>query len=580
MSAQMPQELRERLPHEPKLWVRNMLSHPNSPERQYDFYDSSGDNFLHFLVDDEGPMEPDNWGDVNVLLFARGSLKTFTCTSIMGWGTDTYPSIESVATAPVDDQRYEVIERFKEKAEQSGLAARRVKNKLSFQKFENNLTRNDGSDTTAYSTVKSRSAWGDGDKIRGIHAHLGVIDEAQDVDEGTFSTFMEAVDREIPQVDYFPTTFVIGTPKQTNTFFHRLWQMSDQQTWDAEKREWVQQSAAEEFLPRDMQQERDELEERLQRLPEDVDDEARDRLQQRINDIQGFTVRGWHVDQHNSPLHDETDIAYKRETYSKKKFENEVNANFYTPEHDLLSNDDVWDAFDDTLTFTPTRRFEESNCYLTVDWGGGQGEGAAKTVATVAEVYEDHMYVDAIRPFESGLSLQEECSRIDTLMADYDVDMGIVDEGFGDTKRETLQDEYGYDANSEQPIYGCWFGNVTTKEDVTWNRHNDEKRFFTAAKTFCVKQLVNWFKDNKVTIPQSGLSFDTKGSRGTQILDHLTAPYTERRETQSGRTKVVVKSDRNDDIFDTFIYVWIADQLIETSSRTLHTAGAVQRRGR
>jgi hypothetical protein len=62
----MPTELRQRLPHEPKLWVRNMLSHPNSPERQYDFYDSSGENFLHFLVDDEGPMEPDNWGAVNV----------------------------------------------------------------------------------------------------------------------------------------------------------------------------------------------------------------------------------------------------------------------------------------------------------------------------------------------------------------------------------------------------------------------------------------------------------------------------------------------------------------------------------
>jgi hypothetical protein len=586
-----PQELRERLPHEPALWARNFLQHPEDATRGYDFYTTDGDDFLWYLVDDDGPMNPENWGDINILLFARGCLKTWTCTSIACWAADCYPSFEGLATAPVDDQRYEVVERFKDKVEQAGMDSMRTKNALSHQKFRHTVQTNVGNETTAYSSLKSRSAWGDGDKLRGIHAHGGIVDEAQDTDEGMFSTLLEAIDREIPQVDYFPTTFVIGTPKMANTFFHRLWEMSDQKTWDADadtdhpKRdsgEWIAQSEPQQFLPEALQSEKDELTERLERLQaDDADQSTIDAVQQKIDEIEGFTVRGWHVDQHNSPLHSETDIAFKKETYSKRKFENEVLANFYTPENDLLTNDDVWAAFDDSLQFQPTRRWDDSDVYLTVDWGGGKGEGAASTVVTIGEQApeEQTIYIRNIDVLDSGLSHAEERDRIDEYMSQYAVDIGIVDEGYGETTREQLQDEYGYDANSEQPIYGCWFGNVSDKEEIKWNRFNDEKRFFTSSKTYCVKKFAADFGKRKFVIPKDGLSFDSKQSLGTRILDQLTAPYTERRETQSGRTKLVIKSDRNDDIFDTFTYLWIAANKVDANARTLRTTGSNMRAG-
>jgi hypothetical protein len=590
----IPRELRQRLPHEPDLWARNFLSHPNAPTRSYDFYTGDGPedgDFLWYLVDEDGPMNPENWGDINILLFGRGCLKTWTCTTIAGWATDCYPTIEGVATAPVDDQRYEVVERFKDKVEQSGLDGRRVKDALSHQKFRNYVERDDGSQTVAYSSLKSRSAWGDGDKLRGLHTHYGIVDEAQDTDEGMFSTMLEAIDREIPQVEYFPTTFVIGTPKMANTFFHKLWKMSDQQTWDAdadtdhEKRDsgkWLQQSEPDEFLPEALQKEQAELEDKLEQLKAtDADESVIADVQQKLDEIEGFSVRGWHIDQHNSPLHSDTDIAFKQETYSEKKFKNEVEAKFYTPENDLITNDDVFDAFDAELRFQPTRSWDDSTVYLTVDWGGGKGEGAASTVVTVGEELPDDetIYIRKIELLDSDLSHSEERDRIDEYMQQYNVDLGVVDEGYGDTTREQLQDEYGYGATSDNPIYGCWFGNVKDKEEIKWNRFNDEKRFFTASKTYAVKKMAEDFKNGNFVLPKHGVGFDTKSSKGTQILDQLTAPYTERRETQTGRTKMTIASDRNDDIFDTFTYLWIASRMVEGTRRTLRTAGSNMRAG-
>lgn len=585
-----PEEVQQKLPHDPRLWARNFLRHPNDPSRPYDFYDDTKDEFLYYLADDEGPMNPEQWGDINILLFARGCLKTFTVATVNAWGVDMYPALESVVTAPVDDQREEVIERFRTKVEQSGMDERMEKNSMRHMKFKNYTVGEDGEKYPSYSHMKSRTAWNEGNKLRGLHGHIGNIDESQDVDEGTFSTFLEAIDRSVPQVDYFPTIFVIGTPKLAGSFFHRLWRMSDQKSWDAESRDWSQQKEPDEFLPEDMQRERDELEEKIDEIEDEIetcDDSGRleelqslkQEFQDEIDDMEGFQVRGWHLDQMNSPLHDNREIAFKRETYSKKKFENEVKAKFYTPEHDLITQEDVWAAFDQERRFHPEERFPETDTYLSVDWGGGSGEGAANTVLGVAEETPDGgldvLNIDILDP---DMSSADERDQIATWMEQYNVNVGVVDEGYGDTDREALQDEYGYGANDQQTIYGCWYGNVTDKEEIKWNRFEEEKRFFTTSKTFMVKKMAEDFSAGHITIPAGGLSFDTKQSKGTMIVEQLSAPYTDKRETQGGKNKIVVKSDRNDDVFDMMTYLWIAANKVQ-SGRTLKQIGSHERPG-
>lgn len=590
-----PEELQRALPHDPRLWARNYLRHPNDPSRPYDFYDDTKQNFLYYLTDDEGPMNPSQWGDINVLLFARGCLKTFTTTAVMSWALDMYPSIEFAATAPRDDQREEVLDRFKQKAEESGLADRRVKNNISHQKFRNKAIDNETGQTyPAYSHLKSRSAWDEGNALRGIHAHGGVIDEAQDVDEGTFSTFLEAIDREVPQVDYFPAIFVIGTPKMANTFFNKLWEMSDQKSWDADEKEWISQDEADQFLPEEMADEREEIEDSIQELKEERMtasergngqrvEELTDMIEgfeEELEELEGFTVRGWHVDQHNSPLHSKRDIAFKKETYSKRKFKNEVEAKFYSPENDLITNDDVWDTAFVEEQFKAAQQFEDTLTVLGVDWGGGDSEGAASTVVAVAEVGPDNdsLHVLNVKMLESGLSHKQERDFIDKWMQKYDVDIGIVDEGYGDSDREALQDEYGYDDSGGQRIYGCWYGNVSDKEEIKWNRFKESRRFFTCAKTFMVENMAEDFKAGHIKIPKESLSFDSKNSDGTILVDQLTAPYTEKKEIESGKTKKIIKSERNDDVFDVITYIWIAAHKVR-SMRTLKKIGTHDRPG-
>lgn len=574
-----PPEVRERLPHEPTLWARNFLRHPEDPTRAYDFYDGQGPpdgEFLWFLVNDDGPMDPENWGDINVLLFARGCLKTSTCTTIAAWAMDCYPTIEFAATAPRDDQRYEVVERFKQKVEQSGLDSRRSKNKLSYQQFKHVIKDEHGNTHTSYSELKSRSAWGEGNALRGIHAHGGIIDEAQDVDEGTFSTFAtEAVDRAVPQVDYFPTIFVIGTPKMAHSFFHKLWKMAEKRTWDADEEEWVYVESGDDFLPEEVKERRADLEDELEELREkEHPDETRiEELEEQIESMQGFTVKGWHIDQHNSPLHDPTRIAFKKQTYSKKKFKNEVEAKFYSPENDLIVNDDVWSVLDEDLGFMYERQHGDTDMLLGVDWGGGEGEGAASTVVTVGEMYEDRIEVRNIEVFDSDLSKREEVERIDELMDQYNIDCAVVDEGYGDSERQTLQDEFNH-----RNLYGCRYGNVKNKEEIKWNRFKSSKRFFTANKPYMVRKFAEDFKDGKIIIPKADLEFGTRRDLGTMVVDQLTAPYTDRDETVTGQKKLRVISDRADDIFDSFNYMWMAGNKVQ-SNRTNRRIASHERPG-
>lgn len=580
-TTEPPEELKRQLPHDPRLWARNFLRHPNDPSRPYDFYTDDEDQFLYYLTDDEGPMNPAQWGDINIFLFARGCLKTFTVSTIAAWGLDSYPSLEAVVSAPVDDQREEVIDRFRIKAEQSGLLDRAEQNSMRHMKFRNTtVDPQSGREYTTYSHLKSRTAWGGGDKLRGLHAHLGVLDESQDVDEGTFSTFLETIDRGVPQVDYFPTIFIIGTPKMANTFFNRLWEMSDQQSWDNDDKEWVQQSESDVFLPPELSQTQTELEERIQELKEErytasergngqrVEEltEMIDTFNDELSDIEGFTVRGWHVDQYNSPLHREKDIAFKRETYSTRKFKNEVEATFYSPDNDLITTEDVWNTAFVDEGWQPTPRYDDTLTVLGCDWGGGKGEGAARTVIGVAEVTPDgeRMALLNMHICDPDLSHAEERERIDEWMTKYDVDIGVVDEGHGDTDREELQDEYGYNDGAQQSIYGCWYGNVKDKEEIKWNRFNNQRRFFTASKTYCVKKMAEDFKNGQIRIPQHDLSFDSKRSDGTRVVEQLSAPYTERDETRTGSTRTRVVSDGDDDVFDMVTYCWIAANMVPT----------------
>jgi len=448
----MPDELRRKLPHDIRLYMRNFWQHPNDPTRGYDFYTDDGPEdgeFLHYLAHDDGPLVPSNWGDIVLLNFARGCLKTTTATAGADWGVSQFPMVEVDITAPRQEQFSEVMDRFKGAVKNSGMVQLRTKNNISHQKFERQLEDENGDGVNVEADVKARSAWGDGDALRGLHGHLGIIDEFQDVDEAMFSTFLEAVDQSVPDVPYFPTIFVIGTPKMANSFFHDLWKMSDQKDWDDEEQEWVADSESDEFIPKELKERRRDLRREAEELKElrgndDVDQDALEaEIEQKeaaADKIQGYTVTGWHIDQYASPLHDDAKIEFKRQKYTEKKFKNEVLAEFYTPENDLLADNHVEEAFDRDEGFKNKRVYEDSEVVVGVDWGGGSGQDASDTVIVVGEkVPMDEDYRIILRDIDfldPDLNKQDELEEVEQRIRDYEA-KGTVPSNVKTCKRVT-----------------------------------------------------------------------------------------------------------------------------------------------
>jgi len=621
----MPEELRELLPHDIRLYMRNLWVHPNDPTRSYDFYDDVGPaededdeegQFLHYLADEDGPLVPKNWGDVVVLNFARGCLKTTTATAAADWGVSQFPMIEVDITAPRQEQFGEVMDRFKGAVKNSGMEKLRTKDNISHQKFERVLEDDSGDTINVEADVKARSAWGSGDALRGLHGHFGIIDEFQDVDESMFSTFLEAVDQSVPQVPYFPTIFIIGTPKMANSFFHDLWSMSDQKTWkpyeDKDGGEWVEQDEPDEFIPPELAERREELHEEADEYIEYLHGVAReaynewqsrddaprdvaipDDLQSIVAEIQskreaassieGYTVTGWHIDQYASPLHDDAKIEFKRQKYTEKKFKNEVLAEFYTPENDLLADTHVNDAFIDDAGFTNRRQYDDSTVVMGVDWGGGSSEDASDTVIVVGEQIGDdeseRIVVRDIEFLDPDLNKQDELDEVEQRIRDYEVDRIAVDEGYGAKQREDLQEGNNiWNDDGWESVCGIIYGNIKDKEKPKFSDSSfTNSAYCTVARTHMIESMVDYFKDGRIEIPAADMDNNRDGMK-QQLIDHLTAPYTDRTETSGGKKKLKVMADRNDDAFQAFTYMYIAAKKFG-STRTLTKIGSHNRTG-
>lgn len=599
-----PDELLRRLPHDIRLYMRNAWQHPNDPARSYDFYtdggppsddDSEDGDFLYYLADDDGPLVPDNWGDIVLLNFCRGGLKTTTATAAADWAVSQFPMVEVDITAPRQEQFREVMDRFKGAVKNSGLEQIRTKNNVSHQKFERSIEDEDGEAVNVEADVKARSAWGEGDALRGLHGHLGIIDEFQDVDEEMFSTFLEAVDQSVPQVDHFPTIFIIGTPKMANSFFNDLWEMSDQKDWDDDEQEWIQQDEAEEFIPQELKERRQELRNEVEQLKELRGDDSvdQDALEDEISKketladkIEGYTVTGWHLDQYSSPLHDDAKIEFKKQKYSEKKFKNEVLAKFYTPENDLLSDSHVKDSFDRDDGFKQRRQYDDSLVTVGVDWGGGDSQDSSDTVIVVGEQIpiddEEHKYdinVLDLEFLDADLSKQQELSAVEQRIRDYEADRIAVDEGYGSKQREDLQNGNNiWKDDGWDEVCGIIYGNIKEKDKPKFSEESfDDSAYCTVARTHMIESMVDDFKSGSFTIPAGGLSDGRDGTR-QQLIDHLTAPYTDKTETSGGKKKLKVMADRNDDAFQAFVYMWIAMERFG-NQRSIKKIGTHNRQG-
>lgn len=534
------------LQSDPRQYASNFWRHPHDPERRYDFYDTNQNYKLNYLLHDDGPLNPENWGDINVLKFARGCLKSTTMRIISSWAMHMFlhKGLEIYMTAPREDQITNLTDDLDKNIQESGLDAYREKDNQMFQKFEIKRKDERGNTFPVHTKFEADSGWGEGDALRGPHSHMGIIDEFQDISKAAFDTYQECIDQELKGINFFPCIFVLGTPKLTSSFYHELWQKTDKRKWNEEERRWIQQDDPETYLP------------------DDVDED--EMTQAEIEEMAG-TVRGWHLDQPNCPLHDDIKIAKARDNYSEMKFQNEVLANFYSPEDNLLSREHVEACFDPELGFVDSPREEDTFVTLAVDFGGGSDRNAADTVVSVFEHFDYDDSTESIMlniDFLSGVTRLETIRRIEEWLADYDVDTAVIDYGHSEGIMEDLQDGNNTidDSGYIDTVKACRFGNIRDKTDIKWENSSGKRRFFTADKTRVTTRMVDAVKQQEFTIPTQDLSFTDDSSDGVKLINQLTAAHKVLKTTPSGTKKVQIDKDdnRNDDAMDNLTYQWIA----------------------
>lgn len=523
---------------DPRLYLQNAWTHPNA-RRNYDFRTTDGDEQISYLLHDDGPLNPSNWASINILLFARGLLKTTTMIAIINWSLQFYGPMgfESYMTAPRESQVHEFVDKLRERIEDSGLNHYRTQHGDSYghQKFK--FERADGS--AQYAHFKTDTGWGSGDALRGPHSHLGIADEFQDMSEEAFNAgFKPVIDQSLAGVPYFPAIFILGTPKMEGSFYEKLWERSDQLEWRPNSKEWEQTSDPQVYGEGD----------------------------------EALTVRAWHIDQHRAPLHSDAHIAQARDLKSPQKFANEHMAEFYSPESHLLSERHLDDIADDSMPMVDRPRFSDSeNVYTTIglDWGGGGDDAAATTVITVME-HIDHddesspeHVISTIDILDKGLSKREEFETLEDYIQAFDANRILVDEGYGSSRREDLQQGNGTrESDGYDNLYGVRFGNISGK--FKWV-DSETKRLFTVNRSHYARRFVDAIHSRRVTLPTANISTGAYGSDnalGTRIYRQLTAPYEERKSTSSSRkTQIKTESGQRDDVFFASLYSWLGYSL-------------------
>jgi hypothetical protein len=568
----VPVETRQQLRHSPKLWMRNALRHPVDPSRPYDFKTTDNRPLSHLLHEDSW-IYPDNWADINVLLLARGELKSFTTGALATWAHDAFPQLHTYYIAPSNDQVYDYVEPIRETyVEQANMDGRRKTNNKGTQVFKTYRETDEGDLNPILGRFQTDSGYSE-KSVRGKHSQLGITDETQDLTERVFNVFLPAIDKQLPDVDWFPTTFCIGTPKESGSFYEDLWERSDKRTWGSDEEEWVFQSSVDPY---------ELTAEDVADLPGNVT----------IEEGESYTVHGWHVDWINSPLHDGADIARAKRTMGEMEFANEVLAQFYEPEDNLLSDEDVRACFTPDYNFRESPYNEDSTTVVCADWGGGKDQNASDTVLLAAEAIEyengetEYVLLD-IEFLDTSLRNKEQIREYESWVLQYDADIGLVDYGFGQQAMESLQhgddtmDPDGY----MDTVSAVHYGHVKDKTAIKWTTDEDgNETFFTCDKSRAASAMVESVRDDEWVMPQAtaetdGLSIETSEDDGVRVIEQLTAPYKTLSESNTGNKRVYIETPGNarDDTFDVLTFAVLAFKEIDGTDESV-TAFAGRRR--
>lgn len=409
-----------------------------------------------------------------------------------------------------------------------------------------------GKDTASFIQFDSKcnmylySCWADGDAIRGIAAQRVYIDEIQDVT----SAARETVEECLAHAPNGGQMYHFGTPKNSGSEFHRLWEISDKKEWYVEcqnpKCGHNQKMTMNNIMKLD--------ENRpsyfgCTKCKKELD---RSKGKWVSENKEGAKMSGYHITQLMAAWISADSILYKRATYSEQKFKNEVLGDFHNVYGKTLDMQNIIDCTDATLRL-PDKGHKGPN-FMGVDWGSGNNSFSVITIIGEEEIENPetgkketklaYRFVKKYTASGYGAVLKD----IFKLVEAYNIQNYVIDIGDARRQFEELLVEHPNIVSACQYV-------LALKTPYKWDR---KTRIHTIDRSYQIEKVIDLFHKKQIVIPYDKMTIQVTDRLGW-LFEHLTSLEAEWVEPTSGNTGYTRYLHSNpDDGFQSLAYALLA----------------------
>lgn len=470
-----------------------------------------------------------------VVVTGRQVEKSTMCRNKILADMNTNEGLTALYSAP----RAEQVSRF---------SAERVKNAMRDSQggvLKDSILRK-GKDTASFIQFDSKcnlylySCWADGDAIRGIAAQRVYLDETQDVTSSARETVAEC----LGHAHGGGQMYHFGTPKNSGSEFHKLWEMSDKKEWYVEcqnpKCGHKQKITMNNIFKLD--------ENRpaffgCTKCKKELDRGIGEWMSENKENVK---MSGYHITQLMCSWISADAILYKRATYSEQKFKNEVLGEFHNVYGKTLDLQNIIDCTDATRSLAD--KGHKGPNYMGVDWGSGTNSFSVITIIGPETIDGEEKLVYRYVNKYNASGYGKVMSDMHKLVKLYNIENIVIDIGDARRQFEELLVEY------PNTVAACQYV-LALKTPYKWDR---KTRIHTCDRSYHIEKVIDLFHKQKIVIPYDKLTIQATDRLGW-LFDNLTALEAEWVEPTSGNTGYTrYLHSSPDDGYQSLVYAWLA----------------------
>ena len=430
-----------------------------------------------------------------LLKCSRKVEKTETICNLLLYGLLNIPYFNAVYTAPRQPQVTRFVEERLNGAMMGSindgcLMNARLKTSVSHQTFDV------GASTLNH--LYAYSNWGDGHSLLGIEADLCCIDEYQDSDGDVLPMLVEMM-----ALSEYKWVVVSGTAREQGSEFWRLWEQSSKGEWDSETETWTHGKS-------------------------------------------NANIIGYHISQSMHPDISEEEIAQKKETYTPRRFANEVLGEFFAGATKPITFDEVLPTFDRERgvvrgVLPPEKTF------MGIDWG---------RETTVVIIDDKGNILNAVKLDSRDTGKGDEVEILKQMIVDYNCVQVVADIGYGARQVRQLQEEFG------ERVRSCYYTSRPMTPYEYKKRDNNRHLIFMCVvdRTTYVELTVEAIKNKEVSLPYEDESLAWVAHEWCSLTSSEEADAKNTRPVR-GQTLTKYGRDGDDHAFHALLYARLAQEV-------------------